>query len=117
MDDAYRCCTLPRMRRCARTSNVDIANTEGKKLLRYPEEENGSQEDVWRGLGNDVALRMRWREALQMMRPSECMWPARSSRKTCWKAAKMGSSWVSIDSQIRRSQSAGGVDGRDCERT
>jgi hypothetical protein len=23
-----------------------------------------------------------------MMRPSECMWPARSSRQTCWNAVK-----------------------------
>jgi hypothetical protein len=30
MYDAYRCCTLPRMRMCARTSNIKITNTERK---------------------------------------------------------------------------------------
>jgi hypothetical protein len=33
------------------------------------------------GLSNEVALRMRWREALQMMRPSKGMWPGRAGRR------------------------------------
>jgi hypothetical protein len=49
-----------------------------KKLPRYPEEEQGIQEDVWIGLGNDGARRMRWREVLQRMRISECIWPGRT---------------------------------------
>ena len=28
MDDAYRCCTLPKMRMCARTSNIKKTNTD-----------------------------------------------------------------------------------------
>jgi hypothetical protein len=28
INDAYRCCALPRMRLCTRISNVEIANTE-----------------------------------------------------------------------------------------
>ena len=42
---------------------------------------SGQPKDVWVGLSNGVALQMMWREALQMMRPSECMWPGRTGRR------------------------------------
>jgi hypothetical protein len=42
MYDAYRCCTLPKMRMCARTSNIKITNTERK----FTQERKVGREDV-----------------------------------------------------------------------
>jgi hypothetical protein len=52
MYDACRCCTLPKMRMCARTSNMEIAKTKQK----IPEEQKGLPKEC-AGLGNVVALR------------------------------------------------------------
>ena len=52
--------------------NISRGNRE-YRIKKYTEEEKGIQ-SVWIGMSNDVALRMRWREALQMIRTSEYMW-------------------------------------------
>ena len=65
MYDAYRCCTLPKMRMCARTSNIKSTNTERK----FTQERKVGQRGC-AGLGNVVALRRKWQEALQMIQTS-----------------------------------------------
>jgi hypothetical protein len=75
-----RSCTLP-MIRCAKTSNVEIANTECVFITecvneKLPKRRKGQPEDVWIVPRNDVTLRMRWRESHQMMWPESCGLPA-----------------------------------------
>jgi hypothetical protein len=76
MYDAYRCCTLLKMRMCARTSNIKITNTERKFTQERKVGHRGCA-----GLGNVVALRRKWQEALQMIQPSECTWPGVRGRQ------------------------------------
>jgi hypothetical protein len=70
MYDACRGCTLPKMRMCARTSKIKRTNTERKFTQKRKVCHRGCV-----GLGNVVALRRKWQEALQMIQPSECTWP------------------------------------------
>jgi hypothetical protein len=58
------------MRMCARTSKIKRTNTERKFTQ---ERKVGHRGCVV--LGNVVALRRKWQEALQMIQPSECKWP------------------------------------------
>jgi hypothetical protein len=59
-----------------------------------------SNEDARIVLSNEVALRMRWREAPQMMRPSEGMWPGRSGRRAGTRRRRMD-----IKSDVARAES------------
>jgi hypothetical protein len=70
MYDACRGCMLPKMRMCAKTSNIKGTNTERKFTQERKVGHRG-----YAGLGYVVALRRKWQEALQMIQPSECTWP------------------------------------------
>jgi hypothetical protein len=70
MYDTYRCCTLPRMRMCARTSKIKITITQRKFTQERKVGHGGCT-----GRENVVALRRKWQEALQMIQPSKCTWP------------------------------------------
>jgi hypothetical protein len=89
---------------------VEIANTEQKI---YPAGEKGRPRGC-AGHLNDVALRMRLREGLEMMRPSECMVPGRAVRLagTRLSALERGEDGPPT---IRCSRAR--VDVRNCERT
>jgi hypothetical protein len=70
MYDACRGCTLPKMIMCARTSNIKRTNTERKFTQERKVGHRGCA-----GLGNVVALRRKWQEALQMIQPSNARGP------------------------------------------
>jgi hypothetical protein len=59
------------------TVRENIKHENSKYRIRNYPEEKRSDRGCGEALENDVALRMRWREALQMIRTSECMWPVR----------------------------------------
>ena len=91
---------------CVREHRTWKSRIQNKKVPRGRKEQ---PEDGWIGLSNDTTLRMRWREALQMMRPSECMWPGRADRRAGTRRRR---------ANIESTQPiAGGVDVRNCERT
>jgi hypothetical protein len=76
MYDACRGCTLPKMRMCARTSNMKRTNTE-----RTCTQERKVGHRGCAGRGNVVARRRKWQQALQMIQPSECTCPGVRGRQ------------------------------------